>query len=302
MRNQMLSNIAAQTPRHEIYGLTAAPELTNVQNLTESERAETLSFLNERPVHTVVMTSFILDNGMRSPLNRGDFYGHRNADGILDGVALIGHTTLVEARSPEALKALAFTARRFEPMIHLVMSNGDDASEFWSHMTAGGKQPRLTCVERLFELSFPFLVPSSAFELTLATEAQLLEIAEAQAEIALLESGKNPLESDRKGFLQRVVRRIDQGRIFVVVKDGKLIFKADVIAETPETAYLEGVYVAPEYRGQGVGSSCLAQLSCELLNRVRNVCLLSNVDFEQAHASFLRAGFKPSGECTTLFA
>ncbi|MEP7211494.1 MAG: GNAT family N-acetyltransferase [Acidobacteriota bacterium] len=282
--------------------MTAAPELINVQNLTESERAETLEFLNERPVHTVVMTSFILDNGICSQLNRGDFYGHRNAEGRLDGVALIGHTTLVEARSADALKALAFTARRFEPMIHLVMSNGDDAAEFWSHMTASGKQPRLAYVERLFELSFPFPVPSTSFELTLATEAQLLQIAEAQAEMALLECGKNPLESDREGFLQRVVRRIDQGRIFVVVKDGKLIFKADVIAETTETAYLEGVYVAPEYRGKGIGSSCLAQLSCELLNRVHNVCLLSNVDFEQAHTSYLRAGFKASGHCTTLFA
>lgn len=302
MRHQMLTINPLPAPRHEAYGLTAAPELANVQNLTESERAETLSFLNERPVHTVVMTSFILDNGMSSPLNRGEFYGHRNAEGKLDGVALIGHTTLVEARSADALKALGFTAGRFEPMIHLVMSNDTDAAEFWSHMTAGGKQPRLACVERLFELSFPFPVPSKTFELTLATEAQLLDIAEAQAEIALLESGKNPLEIDRDGFLQRVVRRIDQGRIFVVVKDGKLIFKADVIAETTETAYLEGVYVAPEYRGQGIGSGCLAQLSCELLNRVRNVCLLSNTDFEQAHASYLRAGFKASGECTTLFA
>lgn len=302
MQTHTLRPIAATLTQHEAFGMTAAPDLTTVDLLFEADRVETLEFLSERPVHNVVMTSFILDNGMRNISNRGDFYGHRDADGKLDGVALIGHTTLVEARTPEALKALAFAARRFEGMIHLVMSNGDDAAEFWSYLTGGAKQPRLTCVEKLFELSFPFPVPSSTFELTLGTEAQLLEIAEAQAEIAFVESGKNPLEIDREGFLQRVVRRIDQGRIFVVVKDGKLIFKADVIAETPDTAYLEGVYVAPEYRGQGIGSSCLAQLACELLGRVPNVCLLSNVDFETAHASYRRAGFRDTGQCTTLFA
>ena len=57
------------------------------------------------------MTSFIQDNGIESELNRGKFYGYRNMDGTLEGVALIGHTTLVEARTREAIKTLAFKAR-----------------------------------------------------------------------------------------------------------------------------------------------------------------------------------------------
>ena len=289
-------------PRPEKYVLTAVPDLMKVERLTEANRAETLAFLSERPVHTVVMTSFILDNGMQNPLNRGDFHGYRNADGKLGGVALIGHTTLVDARSGEALKALAFTARRSQVSIHLVMSSGNAAEEFWTHLTGGQSQPRLTCVEKLFELSFPFTVPETINELRLATEAELLQVAEAQAEIAFMESGINPMEADRNGFLQRVVRRIDQGRVFVVVKDSKVVFKADVVAETHDTAYIEGVYVAPEFRGQGIGSNCLARLSIDLLNRVQNVCLLSNVDFEDAHKTYIRAGYRPAGQCTTLFA
>ena len=294
--------LSPSVPGFNHRGMFAAPDTSTTTRLTESDRAATLEFLNQRPVHTVVMTSFILDNGVNSPSNRGDFYGYRNKAGQLEGVALIGHTTLVEARTDEALKALAFAARRSPVSIHLVMSSDDHAEEFWAHMTVGSEQPRLTCVEKLFELSFPFPVPSSSHELRLATEAELLQVAEAQAEIAFVESGVNPMVTDRDGFLQRVVRRIDQGRIFVVVKDGEVIFKADVIAETPETAYLEGVYVAPEHRGKGIGSSCLAQLAVRLLDRVQNVCLLSNVDFADAHRSYRRAGFKETGQCTTLFA
>jgi len=80
-----------------------------------------------------------------------------------------------------------------------------------------------------------------------------------------------------------------------------LVFKADIIAETSEVAYLEGVFVGEEYRGKGIGPKCLSALTVELLSRVANVCLLSNVDFGSAHRSFEKAGFRSSDECTTLF-
>ena len=75
--------------------------------LAAAEEAEVLSFLAARPVHTVTMASFIRDNGLVSPLNRGAFYGCRDAEGRLVGVALVGHATLVETESDAALAAFA---------------------------------------------------------------------------------------------------------------------------------------------------------------------------------------------------
>jgi predicted GNAT family acetyltransferase len=86
-----------------------------------------------------------------------------------------------------------------------------------------------------------------------------------------------------------------------VVKDGDLIFKADVVAQTDDVAYVEGVYVHPEHRGKGVGSDCLGEVGLRLLNEVQNVCLLSNVKFKSVHSSFLKAGFRNTDRCTTLF-
>ena len=106
---------------------------------------------------------------------------------------------------------------------------------------------------------------------------------------------------DREGFLKRVARRIEQGRVFVKFDGDKMAFKADIIAETDQTIYLEGVYVAPEFRGRGIGSACLADLTIRLLDRVENVCMLSNVDFSAAHKSYFKAGYKATGDCTTLF-
>jgi len=66
------------------------------------------------------------------------------------------------------------------------------------------------------------------------------------AAIAESESGVNPLQSDPVGFRNRCARRIEQERVWVVVRDGRLVFKADVQSESDQVAYLEGIYVAPE--------------------------------------------------------
>ena len=280
---------------------TTAPDLTRVCELRNDDQAETLSFLSVRPVHTVVMTSFINDNGLESDLNRGKFYGYRNESGLLEAVALIGHSTLVEARTEEALKALAFTARTVETPIHLIMSAGDHANTFWHYLNGGQKIPALVCTELLFETNFPFLVQKCDYDLRPATADQLVAVAEAHGEVAEIECGVNPMFKDREGFLKRVMRRIEQGRVFVVFDGDKLVFKADIIAETDAVAYLEGVYVAEGYRGLGIASKCLSKLCLTLLDRVQNVCLLSNVEFASAHRSFMKAGMRQTDSCTTLF-
>jgi len=104
---------------------TFAPDMSRVHELKKSDQQEAIEFLAIRPVHTVVMTSFIKDNGVESRLNRGRFFGYRNTRGVLEGIALIGHTTLVEARSEQALKTLAFAAKTSETPIHLIMSSGN---------------------------------------------------------------------------------------------------------------------------------------------------------------------------------
>ena len=301
MRNQLMTNETTYFNAFAHTAMSFATEILPVTELNETNKSEVLRFLAVRPVHTVVMTSFINDNGLESELNRGKFYGYRNTEGKLEGVALIGHSTLIEARSDKALKAFAQQAKSSETPIHMIMSHGDAAESFWNHFSDGLSEPRLRCVERLFEVSFPFMVTKNERTLRLATSEELIQVAVAQAEVAFMECGVDPMVNDREGFLKRVERRIEQGRIFVVFEGEKLVFKADVIAETTETAYLEGIYVAPEHRGQGIGSKCLAELTLELLNRVENVCLLSNVDFESAHKSYFKAGYRATDRCTTLF-
>ena len=278
-----------------------APEMSRLRLLGNTNEQEVLEFLNVRPVHTVVMASFIRDNGMESADNRGKFYGYRSVRGTLEAVALIGHTTLVEARSEDSLAAFALAARGSETPIHFMMADGRTIETFWNLYAGGSRAPRLVCPELLFELTFPFAVQKCQWNVRHADASELEQIAEAHDEVAFIESGGSPLAKDRAGFLKRCLRRIEQRRTFVVFDDGKLVFKADIAAETSDVVYLEGIYVAPEYRGRGVGSSCLGNLGLRLIERFENVCLLSNVEFVNAHRSFLKAGFRNTGSCQTIF-
>lgn len=302
MSNHLLQLVESRPKVRPQIALTNAPDIGRLSMLTESDRAEAIDFLKVRPVQTVVMTSFIYDNGIESDLNRGKFYGYRGANGKLEGVALIGHSTLVEARTDEAMVALAIAARRSETPIHLIMSSGDDAHKFWAHLKGSNVEPRIVCTEILFEAAFPFQVGKSRYQITTAKMEMLEPIAQAQADLAFLECGVDPMSKDREGFLKRVARRIEQGRVFTVVDAGKLLFKADIIAETEDTIYLEGIYVHPDHRGEGLGSNCLNALTVELLGRVENICMLSNIDLAGAHKSYAKAGYRRSGQCITLFA
>src|SRR5437016_3300458 len=79
----------------------------SAHQLIDEDKTEVLSFLAARPLHTVVMSGFISDNGLESWLNRGTFYACRNDLGELEGVALIGHAMFVEARSDDAHRVFA---------------------------------------------------------------------------------------------------------------------------------------------------------------------------------------------------
>jgi len=277
------------------------PRVTlTVSKLAETETNEVLSFLSERPVHTVCMIGMIRDNGLQSEHNRGTFYGCRNSEGRLEGVALIGHATLIETRTRGAIREFALTAQ-IHNRLHMIMAEQEKVEEFWNHYADDGQSMRLACRELLFELKSSIETRTGVEGLRLATLDDLHLIAPIHAAMAEAESGINPLETDREGFLDRCTRRINKNRVWVIVKDNQLIFKADVQAETPEVIYLEGVYVNPLERGTGIGRRCFTQLCKSLLSRTRSICVLANEDNEKAHVFYRMCGFKRISNYDTVF-
>jgi GNAT superfamily N-acetyltransferase len=288
-------------PRVNKSALAPALELINVERLQNSEASEVLQFLSQRPIHTVAMMSLIRDNGIVSSFNRGTFYGCRDLNGQLEGVALVGHATLMETVSDRALAALAQIAREC-PHTHMIMGEKERVADFWSHYSDAGRRQRLACREWLFELSRAVeprgehvagLRPAKAEELDL--------VMPVQAELAFAESGVNPLEVDPNGFRERCLRRIEQGRTWVVVENDLLIFKADVVSKTPEVIYLEGVWLREDRRHKNAGIAFMSELLRCLLKDTKSICLLVNETNEWAHGFYRKCGFNFRATYETIF-
>lgn len=277
----------------------AAATLT-IESLANGQEAEALAFLAARPLHTVMMAGFIRDNGLVNPLNRGSFHACRNMEGQLEGIALIGHATLIEARTEAALQRFADLARGCQ-RAHVIVGENERIENFWSYYADGGQAPRLLCRELLFEQSWPIEVREVVRDLRLATLADLELVMPVQAQMACAESGVNPLEVDPVGFRLRCARRIEQGRVWVLVENGRLIFKADIMFETPKVIYLEGVHVDAQERRKGYGLRCLSQLGQALLMRTGSICLLVNEHNREAQAFYHKAGYKMRSHYDTIF-
>jgi len=275
--------------------------------LTQGSEAEALEFLSARPIHSVVMSSFIRDNGLVSDLNRGRFYSYRDHAGRIEGVVLVGHATLFETNSDAALAAFArlvHNSRR----VHVIMGEEARVERFWHHFTMDGGVPHQVGRELLLEQRSTkleqawFETRKPALGLRLATLEDLSVVMTTHARMAFEELGLvDPIVADPKGFSERCARRIDQRRVWVLIENGSLVFKADVVADTPDAVYLEGVYVNPEKRGQGYGLSCVTELSRSLLKRTRSICLLVNDRNHKAHSFYYRAGFRLKSHYTTIF-
>jgi len=276
----------------------AAP--TPAEPLDGAHADEALAFLGERPLHTVVMAGLLRQHGPLVRWPPGRFYGCRGAGGRLEGVALIGRATMFEARTAAALSAFAAQARLY-PSVNMIVGEARDLGPFWSQYTAGEQTPRLLCHESFYGFSHPSGLPAGIAGLRRATLDDLDQIVEAHARMFVEESGVDPRAEDPEGFRRRCAARVEGGRVWALIEKGELIFKADVVTETPKATYIEGVWVNPAYRLKGYGRRCWAALSRALLDRAPAFCGFVNTENKAARSFYERVGGVPLGDYDKVY-
>ena len=106
-----------------------------------------------------------------------------------------------------------------------------------------------------------------------ATLADLGLLVPACAAAHEEEIGLNPLEADPDGFRWRTQAQINEGRSWVWIESGTILFKAEASAWTPEAVQLQQVWVDPSVRNRGNAQRAMRDLCRRLLGRVPTVCL-----------------------------
>ena len=295
----LLSNIE-EPPLVAAATTAAATPSCRVHALSPEDQKEVLTFLSACSLSSVVLNGWIREYDLVSPFHRGTFYGCRNAGEQLEGVALIGHSTLFEARTEAALAALARYIRKC-PRPYMMMGERNEVERFWQYYAEGAESPRHICQTILLERKLSGAVGEPVHELRLAKLSDLDLIVPVNAQIIYADHGVNPLKRDPEGFRRRCASRIEQGHTWVCVENNLLLFKVDIAAETPKAIYMEGVYVAPPMRGIGYGMRCLAQLERMWQGRTASIYCLVNESDGRARAFYQKAGYNVYSYHSTIF-
>jgi len=95
---------------------------------------------------------------------------------------------------------------------------------------------------------------------------------------------------------ERLLRRIEAGRVWVACELDKIAFKADVATESGEIVLIEAVWTSPEFRGQGIGRKALSALCAQLLEDYPILCLSLGKDRSHLERFYQRIGFKYYGD------
>jgi ribosomal protein S18 acetylase RimI-like enzyme len=123
----------------------------------------------------------------------------------------------------------------------------------------------------VFEIRQP--PPAGDAGLRPATTGDLELLVPACAAAHEQELGVDPLRRDPDGFRWRTRSQIEEGRSWLWVEDGTILFKAEASAWTPTAVQLQQVWVDPTVRRQGFGARGLRDLCRLLLEHVPVVCL-----------------------------
>jgi len=102
-------------------------------------------------------------------------------------------------------------------------------------------------------------------------------------------------------YRARVLQLISRGWSFVRVEEGRVVFKAEVACASPYAAQIQGVYVVPDRRGQGLATSGMAAVVDTVRREIAPAVSLYVNDWNTAaRTAYERVGFRQTATFATV--
>jgi predicted GNAT family acetyltransferase len=116
------------------------------------------------------------------------------------------------------------------------------------------------------------------------------------------EVGVSPTIGDGgASYRARLEQLIRGGRAFARIEDGEVVFKAEIGAVTPQVCQVQGVWVRPRSRGQGIAAPGMAAVVVAATRSIAPLVSLYVNDFNApARAAYRRVGFTETGQLMSV--
>jgi ribosomal protein S18 acetylase RimI-like enzyme len=227
--------------------------------LVDPHPEQVLAFCAEEPVERV-----FLEDVARRGLGR---FAALERNGRLVALCHVGANVV-----PSGEGCAAFADAAVRGRARMIIGRESAVAELWEAARRRMPRPRDDRPgQPVYDIAEP-PVPGET-GLRAATLADLERLVPACAAAHREEIGIDPLARDPDGFRWRTRAQIEEGRSWLWVENGTILFKAEASAWTPSAVQIQQVWVDPSVRGRGNAQRGMRDLCRLLLGRVPTVCL-----------------------------
>ncbi|MFF3456668.1 GNAT family N-acetyltransferase [Streptomyces sp. NPDC002730] len=270
---------------------------TTTRVLEPSDLGAALAILESEPVANAFVTSRVQVAGLDPWRLGGEMWGWY-AGGQLRSLCYSGANLVPICATPEAVRAFADRARRTGRRCSSIVGPAEPTTELWRLLEPSwgpardvrAQQPLMVTEQPPGDIEAdPYVRRIRKDEIEVIMPACVAMFTE--------EVGISPMAGDGGLLYQaRVAELVGAGRSFARIDDGKVVFKAEIGAATSQACQIQGVWVAPEFRGRGLSETGMAAVLRYALQDVAPVVSLYVNDYNTAaRAAYLRVGFREVG-------
>ena len=264
--------------------------------LDARDRDEVLALLARDPIADVFVASRIEAAGLDSWRLGAEMWGYGDR-GRLESVCYSGANLVPCQASPDAVRAYAERARRQGRRCSSIVGPAEAVLAMWRLLQPHwGHARELRAAQPLLAIDGPPAVEPDP-DVDRVRPDQLDALLPACVAMFTEEVGVSPLAGDGGAvYRARVEELIAQGRAYARFENGQVLFKAEIGSATASTAQVQGVWVHPDMRGRGTGTSGTAAVVLAAQATLAPVVSLYVNDFNvAARRSYEKVGFVPVG-------
>jgi uncharacterized protein len=270
---------------------------TSIRVLEPEELDAALAVLSREPVNNTFVAARVQASGLDPWRLGGELWGwYRH--GRLESLCYAGANLVPLCAGPEAVQGFAERARRQGRRCSSIVGPAAATAALWSHLRPHWGPAREVREHQplMAAETVPRGVPPDPLVRRVRKD-EMERVLPACIAMFTEEVGVSPLAGDGGLVYQaRVAELVGSGRSFARFEDDRVVFKAEIGAATPHACQIQGVWVAPERRGEGLSATGMAAVLRYALGEVAPVVSLYVNDYNAAaRATYRRVGFQEVG-------
>ncbi|GAB1824501.1 GNAT family N-acetyltransferase [Herbidospora sp. RD11066] len=269
--------------------------------LDDNDRDEVLRILDADPVANVFVASRVRTVGLNPSRLGGQMWGFGPRGG-LTSLCYAGANLVPVNASREAVHAFADRARKQGRRCSSIVGPSLAVEQLWERLEPHwGPARAIRWAQPVMSISSAPLVEPDRLVRRVRPE-EFGTVLPACVAMFTEEVGVSPDNGDGGAlYRSRVAELIRIGRSYARIDEGRVVFKAEVGAVTPQACQIQGVWVDPLYRGRGHAASGMATVVEQALKFFAPVVTLYVNDYNlPARGAYRRVGFREVDTFTSV--